>query len=88
MTASPPRLSKCSDGPEGGQLSACPSAQRQGTEAKLLPFTFPWVVTRRRGTPSFLFRKVQLLLKPSLNEHVIFDTCDISVFQTNQLQTA
>ena len=33
------RLSKCSNGPGGGQLSACPSARRQGPKAKLLPFT-------------------------------------------------
>ena len=39
ITASLPRLSKCSDGPGGGQLSACPSARRQGPKAKLLPFT-------------------------------------------------
>ena len=44
MTATPPRLSKCSDRLGVGQLSACLSARQQGPEAKLLR-GFPRVVT-------------------------------------------
>ena len=48
-------LSQCSDRAGGGQLSAWPSARRQGPEAQLVLFTskeLSWVVTRRRGTPA------------------------------------